>query len=77
MDKKRIIILLILFISVIGFTLSNVSAVEGAKLYKKSIKFRDNSDGSIDSVKVGSKKQDKIYYAYCGKKHNHKTDWDG
>ncbi|RBQ22396.1 hypothetical protein ALNOE001_21430 [Candidatus Methanobinarius endosymbioticus] len=71
-EIKKILILLILFIAAAGFTLSTVSAVEGAKLKTKTVKFKDN--GQIDSVKVGSKTQDKIYYFYCSKNHDHESD---
>jgi hypothetical protein len=63
-NEKRIVLLLILFTVIAGLILSNASAVEGVNLYKKTIKFKDNSNGYISSVKVGSKYQDRIHYAY-------------
>lgn len=62
MNKKRILILLILFTTVIGFTLSNVSAVEGAKLYKTNIiKIKDRNYPSFDK-NLGTDDSLQVYY---------------
>lgn len=70
MNKKKILILSILLIAILGMAISSVNAVTKTtgKIY-----FKD-SYYAVEK-KVGPKTQDKIDLWYCSKKHNHKNDW--
>ncbi|MDR2967529.1 MAG: hypothetical protein LBU74_06235 [Methanobacteriaceae archaeon] len=69
MNKKKILILLILFVAVAGFALAPASAV--TKKTTGKIYFKDSNFPVVK--KVGPKIQDVIDLFHCSKNHNHKN----
>lgn len=70
MNFKKILILTILFIAVLGFTLSTVSSVEASKIYSKNVKFNEKM-ALTKSIQYDNQIQstfsDKYYTGYSTK----------
>lgn len=69
MDNKKLLMLLILFVAVVGLAMSSATAAKKttAKLYFKKDVFVEKQ--------VGPKHEDRIFLTYCDKNHNHKSTY--